>query len=59
MKRYEVKFKYIDAYTRGRWREQSCSVCARDEHEARRKCVEFYGLGTDCEYEILSITEEM
>ena len=47
-----VKFKYRDDYSRGEWREQECIVSSVNE------CVKLYGLGIDCEYEIIS-TEEV
>lgn len=45
----KIKFKYKDAWSRGEWKELSC------ECESVRKCIEFYGLGIDCEYEIISV----
>lgn len=46
-----VKFKYRDELSKGQWREQECSVSSVQE------CIELYGLGIDCEYEILSVEE--
>ncbi|MBQ2174362.1 MAG: hypothetical protein II453_04570 [Alphaproteobacteria bacterium] len=46
-----VKFKYRDKYTNGNWNEQQCQVSSVNE------CIELYGLGVDCEYEILSVQE--
>ena len=46
-----IKFKYRDAYSQGEWREQECIVRSLQE------CKELYGLGIDCEYEIISIEE--
>ena len=46
---YKIKFIYKDAYTHGQWKEQTCVVPSVEE--AKR----IYGLGIDCEYEILSI----
>lgn len=46
---YIIKFKYRDKYTNGEWNEQEC-VCSSIE-----ECKKFYGLGIDCEYEIVSI----
>jgi activator of HSP90 ATPase len=57
MKQYEVCFQYADALSNWSWRDQSCSVFAKDEYEARRKCMELYGLGVDCEYKITSVKE--
>lgn len=56
-KHYQVKFRYADAYSNWSWCNQQCSVYAYDENEARNKCISLYGLGTDCDYEILSVTE--
>ena len=58
MNRYEITFEYCDQYSRGRWSEQSCSVVARSEYEAIKKCKELYGLGIDCEYRIKKVTTE-
>ena len=57
MKNYEVKFRYADIYNHWEWRTQSCSISAKDEFEARSKCIRFYGLGKDCDYEIISVKE--
>lgn len=47
----KIKFKYRDAYTNGEWNEQECIVGSLHE------CKELYGLGIDCEYQIISIEE--
>lgn len=57
MKHYEVCFKYADSYSNWSWRNQQCSVYAKDESEAKSKCINLYGLGTDCDYEIISVKE--
>lgn len=46
-----IEFEYCDAYTNGKWNKQSC-IC-----ESLKECKEFYGLGIDCEYRIVSIEE--
>ena len=46
-----IKFKYKDRYTNGVWKEQECYVRSIQE------CKELYGLGTDCEYQILEVKE--
>lgn len=46
-----IKFKYRDEYSHDKWREQECTV------ESLRDCIEIYGLGYDCEYEIISIED--
>lgn len=47
----KITFKYKDEYTNGEWREQSCVM------ESVAQCIEWYGLGVDCEYEIISVEE--
>ena len=49
--RYEIVFEYKDAYTNGKWAQQSCVVGSVKE------CKELYGLGKDCEYRIISVKE--
>lgn len=46
-----IKFKYKDRLTKGEWRYQECTM------ESVQKCIEWYGLGVDCEYEIISVEE--
>ena len=46
-----VKFKYRDELSKGQWREQECQVSSVQE------CIKIYGLGIDCDYEILSVQE--
>lgn len=45
-----VKFRYADAMSNWQWREQECVVSSVEE------CKRIYGLGIDCEYEIISVT---
>lgn len=45
----EITFRYADAMSNWEWREQSCVVTSVAE------CKRIYGLGIDCEYEIISI----
>ena len=47
----KVKFKYRDAYTDGKWNEQECVVSSVEA------CIKLYGLGIDCEYQIISVEE--
>lgn len=54
---YEIKFKYWDSMSNWQERSQSCTIYAYDAFLAKRKCIELYGLGLDCEYEIVSIKE--
>lgn len=49
LERLHIKFKYKDRFTSGRWAEQEC-ICS-----SVSECKEIYGLGVDCEYEILSV----
>lgn len=44
-----IKFKYKDDYSNGKWNEQECYV------SSLRECIKIYGLGDDCEYEIISV----
>ena len=46
-----IKFRYKDALSNYEWRTQSCTVETVDE------CIRIYGLGTDCEYEILEVKD--
>ena len=46
-----ITFKYKDKYTHGEWRTQMC------EMESVAQCIEMYGLGEDCEYEIVKVEE--
>ena len=46
-----IKFRYRDQYTNGKWNEQECITSSVEE------CKKFYGLGIDCEYEIVSVEQ--
>lgn len=46
-----IKFKYADALSGWEWREQECVVSSVAE------CKKIYGLGIDCEYQIISVEE--
>ena len=46
-----ITFKYADALSNWQWRTQSCTVSSVEE------CERIYGLGIDCEYEILEVKE--
>lgn len=46
-----IKFKYRDSYSNWEWREQECFMSSVKE------CKEVYGLGVDCDYEIISVEE--
>ena len=46
---FKIKFKYRDKYSYPNWNEQECTMSSVE------KCIEFYGLGVDCEYEIISV----
>lgn len=56
-KSYKVKFQYADSWSHWNWRNQECSVEAKNETEAKYECIKIYGLGKDCDYKILSVTE--
>lgn len=47
----KIKFKYRDAMSNWEWRTQSCVVSSIQE------CKRIYGLGIDCEYQILEVKE--
>ena len=47
----EVTFRYKDELSKWEWRTQHCVV------ESIEECIKFYGLGIDCEYEILEVKE--
>lgn len=47
-----IKFKYRDAMSNWEWRTQECRMISVKE------CVKWYGLGTDCDYQILEVKEE-
>ena len=46
-----IKFRYRDEYTHGEWRKQECTMDSLEE------CKSVYGLGVDCDYEIISIED--
>lgn len=46
-----IKFRYKDAMSNWEWREQECVVHSVEE------CISLYGLGVDCEYEILLVED--
>ena len=46
-----ITFRYRDALSNGEWRTQHCVVSSVEE------CKQIYGLGVDCEYEILEVKE--
>lgn len=56
-RRYEVKFKYWDSLSNWKERTQSCSLYASTRDEAINRCMKLYGLGKDCDYEIISVVE--
>ena len=57
MKRFDIHFRYRDEMSQGEWREQSCSLIEVTPEAAVHKCKELYGLGYDCEYQIVSVLE--
>ena len=44
-----IVFRYKDAFSHGNWNEQECYV------QSVAECKEIYGLGIDCEYEIVKV----
>lgn len=57
MKHYHIKFQYADALSGWKVREQECVLYADNAYEARNKCIKLYGLGINCDYDIVSIEE--
>ena len=47
----KIKFKNRDELSNWEWRNQECIMSSVEE------CKKVYGLGVDCEYEILSVEE--
>lgn len=47
----KVEFEYADEMSGWKWKKQTCVVSSVAE------CKRIYGLGVDCEYRILSVTE--
>lgn len=45
----KIVFRYRDAWSDGKWNEQECVM------KSVRGCIEWYGLGVDCEYKIVSV----
>ena len=46
-----IVFEYKDMYTNGNWSRQECTC------NSLKECIDWYGLGVDCEYHILSVKE--
>lgn len=46
-----IVFEYRDRYSNGKWNRQECTCNSVQE------CIDWYGLGVDCEYRILSVEE--
>lgn len=47
----KIKFKYRDEISNWKWKEQECVVSSVEE------CIRIYGLGIDCDYQILSVED--
>ncbi len=47
----KITFRYRDAMSNWDWRTQSCVMSSVAE------CKKIYGLGIDCDYEIISVEE--
>lgn len=54
---YNIKFKYADELSGWRWSSQQCLLYASSNAEAIMKCKKLYGLGIDCEYQIIEVKE--
>ena len=48
----EITFRYADASSNWEWRTQHCVVSSVEE------CIRIYGLGVDCEYDILEVKDK-
>lgn len=48
---YKITFKYRDEMSNWQWRTQSCVMSSVAE------CKRVYGLGVDCEYQILEVEQ--
>ena len=46
---FRIEFKYADDMSNWEWRFQECIVSSVEA------CIKIYGLGKNCEYEILSV----
>lgn len=47
----EITFRYKDAQSNWEWRTQTGTFSSVSE------CINFYGLGVDCDYEIISVKD--
>lgn len=47
----DITFRYADAMSNWEWRTQHCVVSSVEE------CKRIYGLGVDCEHEIIEVKE--
>lgn len=47
----EITFKYRDALSNWEWRTRHCVMSSVEE------CIKIYGLGIDCDYEIIEVKE--
>ena len=48
---YKINFRYRDEMSNWQWRKQSCVMSSVAE------CKRVYGLGVDCEYQILEVEQ--
>lgn len=46
-----IVFEYRDSMSNWEWRRQECTM------SSVQQCIEWYGLGVDCEYRIVSVGE--
>ena len=46
-----ITFRYRDALSNWEWRTQHCTT------ESVEECIKWYGLGVDCDYEIISVED--
>ena len=46
-----ITFEYADEQSNWEWRQQTCTMPTVED------CIEWYGLGVDCDYRILNVEE--
>lgn len=47
----KITFRYADSFSNWKWRTQTCIMSSVEE------CKRVYGLGMDCDYEIIKVEE--
>lgn len=49
--RFKIVFEYRDEMSKWEWRRQECVMSSVQE------CKKIYGLGVDCDYRIIEVTQ--